>query len=91
MRYIVTYDIPDDRRRNRLAKTLLDFGIRVQYSVFECLLEADTRKKLDEAVQTVIDVEEDGVRIYPLCGNCEKNTRIIGIGEMPVDPDVYIL
>lgn len=30
MRYLVSYDIPDDQRRNRLAKTLLDFGDRVQ-------------------------------------------------------------
>jgi CRISPR-associated endonuclease Cas2 len=38
---LVSYDIPDDRRRTKLAHTLKDFGQRVQYSVFECLLTAD--------------------------------------------------
>ena len=32
---VVSYDVPDDRRRTRLADRLLDFGVRVQYSVFE--------------------------------------------------------
>jgi len=32
MLILVTYDVPDDRRRTRLAHTLKDFGERVQYS-----------------------------------------------------------
>lgn len=38
MFYLISYDIPDDRRRVRVAKTLKDYGDRVQYSVFECIL-----------------------------------------------------
>jgi CRISPR-associated protein Cas2 len=41
MFYLVSYDIPDDRRRTRLAKLLKDYGGRVQYSVFECLLNQE--------------------------------------------------
>ena len=36
--YVISYDIPDDRRRNQLAKVLKGFGTRVQYSVFEAHL-----------------------------------------------------
>ena len=36
MHYTVAYDITDDKRRNRVAKILKDFGTRIQYSVFEC-------------------------------------------------------
>ena len=39
MFYLVSYDIPDTKRRTKLAKTLEDFGDRVQYSVFECILD----------------------------------------------------
>jgi CRISPR-associated protein Cas2 len=39
MFYVVSYDIPEDRKRDRVSKTLLDFGARVQYSVFECILD----------------------------------------------------
>src|SRR6185436_13646804 len=39
MLILVSYDIPDDRRRTKLANALKDFGERVQYSVFEFLLD----------------------------------------------------
>ncbi len=35
MRFLISYDIPDDRRRTKLAHFLLDYGDRVHYSVFE--------------------------------------------------------
>src|SRR5262245_31991344 len=35
MFYLIAYDIPNDQRRTKVAKTLEDFGDRVQYSVFE--------------------------------------------------------
>jgi len=38
---VVAYDIIDDKRRNRVAKTMEDYGTRVQYSVFECVLEEE--------------------------------------------------
>ena len=40
MQYWVCYDIADDRRRQRLSDALLDFGSRVQESVFQCRLDA---------------------------------------------------
>jgi CRISPR-associated protein Cas2 len=36
---VVSYDISHDRRRARLSRELKNFGTRVQYSVFECVLE----------------------------------------------------
>ena len=33
-RYLIAYDVPDDRRRSRVARVLQEFGDRVQYSVF---------------------------------------------------------
>ena len=38
MFHVISYDIPDDQRRSRLAKVLKGFGTRVQYSVFEAHL-----------------------------------------------------
>ena len=40
---VVAYDIPDDRRRTRVAKVLEDYGDRVQYSVFEMNLDTEWR------------------------------------------------
>lgn len=39
MLYTISYDIPDDKRRLKIAKILLDYGPRVQYSVFEAQLD----------------------------------------------------
>jgi CRISPR-associated protein Cas2 len=89
---IVSYDITDDRRRVKLSNILLDFGDRVQYSVFECILK--DKKMLDnmlEKIYSVIQEEEDSVRVYALCGICAGSVRIIGKGEITKDPDVYIL
>ncbi len=91
MLYIVAYDISDDRRRLRLSKALLDFGDRVQYSVFECLLDTNSMVKMTRRISDIIDMEEDSVRVYPLCAGCEKKATIIGTGTRTKDPEIYIL
>ncbi len=91
MFYLVSYDIPDDRRRIRLAKTLKDYGGRVQYSVFECLLTQELFDKMIERIEAIILEAEDSVRVYGLCANCEQVIKVIGTGEVSHDEDVYIL
>jgi CRISPR-associated protein Cas2 len=86
----VSYDIRDDRRRNRVAKTLLDFGARVQYSVFECIMDDKLLEKMTAKLNKIIS-EKDNVRIYALCAKCEKVIEILGSGEITKDESVYIL
>jgi len=90
MFYIVSYDIPDDRKRNRIAKTLLDFGKRVQYSVFECIMDDDALESLVKKLGKIIS-DDDSVRIYDLCAKCEKSIRVLGTGKVTEDENVYIL
>ncbi len=82
MRYLVTYDIIDNKRRTKLAKSLKDFGDRVQYSVFECLLDSVLYEAMVSRIKKIINEDEDGVRIYPICRRCEDGCRIIGLGKM---------
>ncbi len=91
MFYIVSYDIPDDRKRTRVAKTMLDYGTRVQYSVFECIIGED--KLLEKMISKLSGLvsEEDSVRIYALCAKCEKVVKVLGSGEVTKDEDVFIL
>jgi len=91
MFHLVSYDIPDDRRRTKLAKVLKDFGDRVQYSVFECILDKDLLARMTARINGVIAEEEDSVRIYSLCAGCEKGVTVIGQGEVSQKEDVYIL
>ena len=91
MYYVISYDIPDNRRRTRLAKVLLDFGERVQYSVFEADLDKKLFDRLLQRVNNEINDQEDSVRIYPLCSTCETGITIFGQGQVIEDKDVYIL
>lgn len=91
MFYIISYDIPDDRRRTKIAKTLLDFGDRVQYSVFEARLDKKLLDKLVQKLLEIIEESEDSIRIYPLCAACETGISILGQGKIMKEKDVYIL
>jgi CRISPR-associated protein Cas2 len=74
--YLVVYDIPDDRRRTKLHDRLLDYGSPVQYSVFECLLDAGGLKKMQRQILKTISKRRDHVRIYRLCGACAGKTWV---------------
>jgi CRISPR-associated protein Cas2 len=91
MFYVVSYDIPDDKRRLQVAKALLDFGTRVQYSVFECVMEESSTVELTNRLQKILVAEEDKIRIYGLCAKCEGAITVLGSGEVTKDADIYIL
>jgi len=91
MLIVVSYDVANDRRRTRLAHALLDFGVRVQYSVFECLLEPDQLDRLRHRVLREIDEAEDSLRIYRFCQDCGSKIEILGTGKGTEDLDVYVL
>ena len=87
---IVTYDIPDDRRRTKLHDRLLDFGSPVQYSVFECLVDADQLKKMTALVRRTISRRRDHVRIYHLCATCRAKAWVSGGRELLVEEPAMI-
>lgn len=81
MYVLLAYDVSTltDAGRSRLrkvAKECVNYGIRVQNSVFELTIEAYLMKKLEDKLEKIIDKEEDSIRIYNL-GNRQK-PKIIG-------------
>ena len=91
MFYIISYDIPDDRRRSELAKVLKGFGTRVQYSVFEAHLNKTEFKDLKREVADIIDTSEDSVRCYALCNTCVKRIEVFTTGNVTDKPDTIIV
>jgi CRISPR-associated protein Cas2 len=89
--YVITYDIPADARRNKVAGALEDHGRRVQYSVFEARLTAGQFDALRRRLVKLIDAGEDSLRYYRLCDACLGTVLIDGRGEVTRDPDVYIV
>ena len=65
-RYIVTYDITDDRRRTAVYKCLRGFGDHLQYSVFRCDLIERRRVELIAALYELIDHATDQVLVIDL-------------------------
>ena len=88
---VISYDVPDDRRRLRVAKTLEGFGDRVQKSVFECRLREADYRRLRERLSKLIDAGSDNVRFYHLCGACCPRIEVIGTVGVTDVPDVVIV
>ena len=74
---IISYDIKNDKLRNRFSKYLSKFGFRLQYSVFQI----DNSKRILENIKIAINGsfakefgESDSVIIFHLSENCKKYT-----------------
>jgi len=74
---IISYDISDDRTRNKVANLLADYGKRVQYSVFECHLDASTLEKLVDQLKPFAE-GNDSIRVYQICDACLKKAVLLG-------------
>ena len=91
MFYVVSYDIAADDRRNRVHATLKDYGTPVQYSVFECDVDAKQLAELQTRLLRVIHLKEDNVRYYRLCKDCLAQTTVAGERPLTRDPDHWIV
>lgn len=91
MLVLVVYDIPDDRRRTKLAIFLEGHGRRVQESVFECFLSLEQMRGLFEQVGRRVKLPEDNVRFYWVPADAVRRTLVIGSAMPEPPPEFYIL
>jgi CRISPR-associated protein Cas2 len=75
-RYLVTYDVADDKRRDRVHRTLLDFGDALQFSVFLCDLNERERIDLRGRLGDTIHHRDDQVLVVRL-GPVDRDAREI--------------
>ena len=87
---LISYDITDNDMRNQIAKLLLDYGTRVQKSVFECIVDEEKYIKLKQKAESIIDMEKDSIRYYFICENCKGKIEISGRGAVSEDEDVIV-
>jgi len=64
--YIVSYDIADDKRRNRVFKALMDYGDHAQFSVFFCELTRREMAELRSRLLADLHAREDQLLIVDL-------------------------
>lgn len=79
--YLVCYDIVKDSRRNKTAHLLEGYGLRVQKSVFECVLTEDQYAMLHRKLGDYIQTDEDQVRFYPMTAHTRR--KVITLGTQP--------
>ena len=91
MLVLVVYDIPDDKRRTKLATFLEGYGRRVQYSVFECFMDLKKMKKLHEAIERRVKPDEDSVRLYWITRDSFERAMVIGQPPLEEPPSFYIV
>lgn len=84
MYILVTYDVDTtdksgQRRLRRVAKACLDYGQRVQNSVFECELTEVQLCVLKDRIKEIIDNSLDSIRIYHLNRNENRRVEVMGV------------
>lgn len=75
---IITYDISDPKRLKKAADCCLNYGVRVQLSVFECRIPADAFEALWEQLCDLLDPAEDKLVVYPMHGAAADKIRTYG-------------
>ena len=95
MYVVVAYDVnvqtKEGRKRLReVAKICLNYGQRVQFSVFECLVTPDLWNKVKAALEKTINPATDSLRYYYLGKNWQNRVDSFGTAQT-YDPDEFLL
>ena len=92
-KYIITYDIMDDKRLTRVCKTLKGYGEHLEYSVFECDLSDSELIVLKGRLSDIINHRDDQVLFIDL-GACVHDNidhvTSLGRAYTPIDHDVPV-
>jgi CRISPR-associated protein Cas2 len=80
---LITYDVNTEtaagrKRLRRIAKQCVNYGQRVQMSVFECILDAAQFRLLKAKLEEIIDKDCDSLRFYYLGDNYKSRVEHIG-------------
>ncbi len=95
MLVLITYDVNTEnamgkKRLRKVAKRCVDYGIRVQNSVFECVLNAAEFRKLKHELLSLIDPEKDSLRFYNLGDKHINKIEHYGAKE-PIDVEAPLI
>jgi len=75
---VSTTDADGPKRLHRVAKVCQNYGQRVQYSVFECILDPAQWAVLKQRLTDLIDKEVDSLRFYYLGSNWRRRVEHVG-------------
>ena len=84
MYILVTYDVDTtdkkgQKRLRQVARACMDYGLRVQNSVFECELTEVQLCMLKERIKEIIDQSLDSIRFYHLNRSENRRVEVMGV------------
>ena len=89
---LLAYDISDQKRLAKVARICEDYGVRVQYSLFECWLEDDRFGLLWDKLSGLIDPGQDRLAAYSLDAAAARRREFAGDSMVATQPAVcYIV
>ena len=96
MMVLITYDVNTEdaagrKRLRQIAKQCVNYGQRVQNSVFECLVDAAQCRQLQHKLLGIIDEEKDSLRFYYLGNRYETRVEHFGTKAGYVPEGVLIV
>lgn len=96
MLVLITYDVNTETaagkgRLRKVAKQCVNYGRRVQNSVFECILDSAQCAKLKAELTELIDTEKDSLRFYYLGNNYKTKVEHVGVNRGTSVDDVLIM
>ncbi len=91
MLVLVSYDVSFEerdgaRRLRRIARACQDYGQRVQYSVFECVVDPAQWTRLKNRLLSEMNEEKDSLRFYYLGANWKRRVEHVG-AKAAYDPE----
>lgn len=90
-KWLVIYDIRNEKRLAKIAKIMLKFGFRVQKSVFEMECSKFSIKRMRVMIKAVMH-SEDSVIIFDLCPKCWQKKKQIGLkAGIPYEDKKFIV
>ena len=87
---VSTVDAAGRKRLRKVAKECVNYGQRVQNSVFEVDVDYGTFLKLKDRLMKIIDEEQDSLRFYYLGNNWKRRVEHIGTKETYVPTTQYL-
>lgn len=86
MMILITYDVNTEtkegrRRLSKVAKKCVNYGVRVQNSVFECVMDAAKCREVKQELSDIIDKDKDSLRFYYLGDKYKTKIEHIGAKE----------
>jgi len=92
---LITYDVNTTtsagrKRLRKVAKECVNYGQRVQNSVFECLVDPAQFTELRHKLERIIDEEADSLRYYFLGSNWKRRVEHVG-AKVTYDPEGVLI